>query len=366
MRSKTPYQEIAKATGLSISYLNDIEKGKKYPKPDKIAKLAKVFGLEYDELVSTRSDKKLQPVIELLNSDFFKHFPLEEFGVSLEKLIDVFSNSPDRFSAIISTILKMARSYQIEKEHFYRIALRSFQDIHDNYFPEIEQAAVRFQEEKKQSIKAHLTYDQLADWLQEDYDITVDRVSLSKQRKLSSFRSYFHPEKNVLFLNSGLTEAQERFILAKEIGFNYLKLAERPFETRLDKEASFEKLLSNFKASYFASALLINADEFTKDIERIARAADWSSELIDTLMKKYQVTPETLLQRFTNILPHYFGIKDLFFIRLNSTSDLIRYDITKELHLSQIHTPYHNELAEHLCHRWLSISTIKRIRSKKH
>lgn len=359
------YQELAKATGVSVSYLNDIEKGKKYPKPDKITALAQAFQIDYDELVSTRADKKLRPVIELLNSGFFKFFPLGEFGISPDKLIDVFSNSPDRISAFISTILKMVRSYQIEKEHFYRIALRSYQDMHDNYFPDLEKAARSFKLEMKLKNKVPYNYEMLVDLLRQQYDITIDRVGLSKNKKLSVFRSYYQADKKVLYINQGLSEGQENFILAKEIGFQYLGLEERSYETQLNKEASFEKLLSNFKASYFAAALLMDANEMVKDVELIARSTTWKPSLLGNLLQKYQVTPETLLQRLTNILPHYFNIRDLFFIRLKSTSDLIRYDITKELHLSQLHKPYHTEMDEHLCHRWVSISSIKNIRSKK-
>ncbi|MEO9964258.1 MAG: helix-turn-helix domain-containing protein [Reichenbachiella sp.] len=365
LQHKISYQELAKATGMSVSYLNDIEKGKKYPKPDKIGALAQAFQLEYDELVSTRADKKLRPVIELLNSGFFKFFPLDEFGISPDKLIDVFSSSPDRISAFISTILKMVRSYQIEKEHFYRIALRSYQDMHDNYFPDLEEAVQSFKKQMKLKSRVPYTYDQLVDVLRQQYDITIDRVGLSKNKKLRVFRSYFQPEKKVLYLNEGLSEGQENFILAKELGFQYLKMEERSYETQLNKEASFEKLLSNFRASYFAAALLMDADEMVKDIELIARSTTWKPTLISKLLQKYQVSPETLLQRFTNLLPHYFNIRDLFFIRLKSTNDLIKYGISKELHLSQLHKPYHNELDEHLCHRWVSISSIKNIRSQK-
>ena len=138
------YQELAQATGLSVSYLSDIEKGKKYPKPDKIQKLALALKMDYNDLVSTRSNKKIRPIVELLNSEFFKFFPAKEFGISLEKFLDVFSNSPEKFGAFISTILKMTRSYQIEKEDFYLTALRSYQDIHDNYFPSLEKAAHKF------------------------------------------------------------------------------------------------------------------------------------------------------------------------------------------------------------------------------
>ena len=71
------YQVLSEETGLSVSYLNDIEKGKKYPKPDKIRALATAFEMDYDDLVSTKADKKLLPVLELLNSGFFKYFPTE-------------------------------------------------------------------------------------------------------------------------------------------------------------------------------------------------------------------------------------------------------------------------------------------------
>jgi transcriptional regulator with XRE-family HTH domain len=365
LEQKKSYQEIANQTGMSVSYLNDIEKGKKYPKPDKIQLLASVYDLTYDELVSTSSNKRLKPIMELLNSGFFKFFPLDEFGISLEKLLDVFSSSPNKFSAFISTILKIVRSYQIEKEDFYRIALRSYQDIHDNYFPEIEDAAKNFRKEKFKKSKTPYSYQQLEDVLRSDYNITVDPVTLSKNAKLKEFRSYLKQESGVLYLNKGLSDAQENFILSKEIGFRYLKLEERPYETHLNSEASFEKLLSNFKASYFAAAIMMPAEDMVKDIDLMARTSNWQPELISTLINKYQVTPEMLLQRLTNVLPYHFGLNDLFFIKLNGTKDMIKYSMSKELHLSQLHNPYQTELDEHLCHRWLSVSAIKNIRSNK-
>ena len=84
------YQQLQDKTGLSLSYLSDIEKGKKYPKPNKITVLADAFGVDYDFMVSTHASKKLQPVIDLLSSDFFKLFPLDEFGISPKKLVELF------------------------------------------------------------------------------------------------------------------------------------------------------------------------------------------------------------------------------------------------------------------------------------
>ena len=44
---------LAELAGLSVSYLNEIEKGKKKPRKDKISQLADVLNCTYDELVSS-------------------------------------------------------------------------------------------------------------------------------------------------------------------------------------------------------------------------------------------------------------------------------------------------------------------------
>ena len=46
--------ELAEKSSLSVSYINEIEKGKKYPKAEKIAQLAQALGVNYDNLVSLK------------------------------------------------------------------------------------------------------------------------------------------------------------------------------------------------------------------------------------------------------------------------------------------------------------------------
>ena len=72
---------LSKLTKLSKSYLNEIEKGKKYPKPDKIAILSEKLDVPYDQLVSLKLDKNLAPIGELLQSKIFKEIPLDLFGI---------------------------------------------------------------------------------------------------------------------------------------------------------------------------------------------------------------------------------------------------------------------------------------------
>ena len=359
------YQELGERTSLSTSYLNDIEKGKRYPKPAKITALANALGVDYNYMVATNASKKLQPIIDLLNSKFFKLFPLEAFGISLEKLLELFTQTPDKVNAFISTIFRIARNYQVDETQFYKEALRSYQDMHNNHFPALELAAENFK--KDYSIKNDLPFTPgfLADQLVEIYGIQIDRKQLARNKAIRHIRSYFKPETKVLYLQKGLSPEQENFLLARELGFQYLQLTERSYETTIINIDSFEKLLNNYKASHFAAALLMDGETLANDIRVFARENSWQPDRFLDLLKKYNVSPETLMQRLTNILPHHFGLEDLFFIRLEGSEDLKTFSMKKDLHLSQLHSPYNNELNEHYCNRWVSITTIKALRMAK-
>jgi len=357
------YQELSTKTGISVSYLNDIEKGKRYPKPDKINALADAFSVDYSYMVATNATKRLQPIIDLLTSRFFKLFPLESFGLKPEKLTELFSNTPDKLTSFLSTILKLARSYQINEEIFYKEALRSYQDMHDNYFPEIEAAVEKFKAEYEIVGTKPYTKTFLSKKLKE-LGVKLNTKGLANEEKLGNLRSYFSPETNTLFLQKNLSTAQQNFLLAREIGFQYLKLDPRPRATPILEVGSFDELLNNYKASHFGAALLMDEDDLVMDIQLISQQKQWTHTLFTKVLKKYNVTAETFLQRLTNILPHHFGIKDLFFMRMTGDKKLRNFKMTKDLHLSGLHNPYNIELNESFCHRWVSITAIKQMRLK--
>ncbi len=357
------YQQLAELTDMSQSYVHEIEKGKKYPKADKILALAKALGTTYDELVSVHASKKLQPIIELLESEFFQVFPLEMFGISPDKLMELFTNTPDKINAFISTIIKIARNYQMQTESIYTAALRSYQDMNDNYFEDLEKAAKDFKAESNIVVRHSFSTDYLEKLLLERYGIAVNRKKIAKDKSLRRIRSFYTEGSKTLHINKELTSAQEHFLIARELGFQFLNIKERPYETVIQKAESFEKLLSNFRASYFASALLMDEDALVEDIKTWANASDWHPNNFVELFEKYDVTAEMLLQRLTNILPKHFKINDLFFIRLHSDESMKSFKMTKELHLSRLHKAYGNELNEHYCRRWVSVNVIKTMRT---
>ncbi|MGY0036856.1 helix-turn-helix domain-containing protein [Pedobacter sp. NJ-S-72] len=355
------YQQLAEQTGMSLSYVHDIETGKKFPKADKILSLAKILGVDYDYLVSLRANKKLQPIIDLINSDFINAIPWEHFGLTPAALLDLFSNTPDKVTAFISTLLKISRSYQLSKENFYNAALRSYQDLQDNYFEAIEDAVRNFREEYGWEETLQIDIPVLEKVLN-SINIQVNRKKMNTMDALHGLRSFYSNTTNkVFYINKGMTPAQEKFLLSREIAFQYLSITERPYETIIQQSDSFDMMLNNFKASYFAVALLMQEEKFVEDVKSIMMQNKWNDKAWLNLCTIYDVTPEMMIQRLTNILPKHFGIDQLFFLRISGNVKKDSYEITKELHLSQLHNPYANATHEHYCRRWVSITSLKTI-----
>ncbi|MEQ8715379.1 MAG: helix-turn-helix transcriptional regulator, partial [Cyclobacteriaceae bacterium] len=87
-------KKLGTLSDISPSYLNEIEKGKKYPSYEKVTSIAKQLNVESDWLISEKLDKKLAPVSDLLESGILKELPLEMLGLELPKLLELLSNTP--------------------------------------------------------------------------------------------------------------------------------------------------------------------------------------------------------------------------------------------------------------------------------
>lgn len=360
-------QELADAVGTSVSYINEIEKGKKHPKNEKVAAIAGALGVTFENLISpTKISKGLQPTIELLNSSIIKEFPLEIFGIDPSKLVGMMANAPAKVNAFIRTLAEIARNYDLKQENFHFAALRSYQELQNNYFEDIEKEVENFIAEFNIDYTPRFKSEQLVDILEKHYNYTIDYTEIANNPKLNRFRSILIPgDENRFFINSNLKPTQHTFLLAKEVGFNYLKLKERSYTSSWVKVNSFEQVLNNFKASYFANALLINKGLFLNDLEELFNKEQWDGEYFIDLMFKYYVSPETFLYRLTSLLPEYFNLNSLFFLRINDAEQPNKYYITKELHLSGQHNPHANQGSEHYCRRWISISMLQKLKEVK-
>lgn len=345
--------ELAQQTGVSVSYLNEIEKGKKHPKPSKIALIADALDVPYDQLVSLELDKKLLTVARLLSSEVLKELPLEHFGIDTATLVDVFSTAPAKFGAFVNTLIEIARSRDISVEQFYFDALRSYQEMRENYFGDLEQMALQFIEDKNLNLDKDVVA-QLETVLKNDYSITVS-YTLQNRPDLIQLRSLFNAHKSKLFVNKDLTADQKAFVLAKEIGLQLMGVEARSSTSVWVKAESFDAVLNNFRASYFAGAVLISCDQLVEDMEGFFSQSKWSSEKLHEIISHYPASPEVFMYRLTSILPKFFGLNQLFFLKFDHDELLNDVHLSKELHLSGLHNPHASFMNEHYCNRWISI-----------
>ena len=364
-KKKWSLQDLANKTGLSKSYLNEIENGKKYPKHDKILQLSEILECKFDDLVSTKLDKSLSPISEVLKSDFFKEIPLELFGINRHTLINIISESPKKVTAFINTIIEISQNYNLGKERFYFGVVRSFQEMNDNHFPEIEEKAELFISENNLKKTTKLESKYLEELLISKYEYTIIYKNLSEYEEANKLRSLYFPEKKTLILNTLLDENQKVFILAKEIGYNVLDLSLRPNTySWLDFE-SFEELLNNFYASYFAGCLLIPKTELIEEFTNFINLKKWNPEDFEKLVSKFTESPETFYYRLTNILSSELGIKDLFYLCFTKKKNSDTIQMLKELHLNHQQAPHAKATNEHYCRRWIAVKNIQNLKENE-
>ncbi len=349
---------LAKITELSKSYLNEIEKGKKYPKTDKIILLAEKLDVSYDQMVSLKLDNNLAPIGKILKSGILKEIPLDVFGIQENDLIDIIAHAPAKVNAFISTIIEIAQHYNLTRESFFLASLRSYQEAHNNYFDELEQKVLSFCVGFHIDPKVKISLAELTAILVEEYGYTVKEIAFAEEAELGSLRSVFVPKSKTLLLSTEIDQAQKTFILAKEIAYNYLEIKERLYTFSWIAFDNFDQVLNNFYASYFAGALLLPRQLLIDELNLFLTNSQPKPQEMVALIKQFDVSPESFYQRLTNILPKDFQLKNLFFLRLSHKIGTNTYQMEKELHITNQQEPHANEMNEHYCRRWVSIKTI--------
>lgn len=356
--------ELAQRSGLAISYISEIEKGRKYPKADKISSLAGALDVDYDTLVSLKVSKKLAPIADLLRSKFLTEIPLELFGIDPSDLLELLAGAPDKVSAMIRTFMDIALSYNMSVERLYMTMLRSYQEINDNHFDDIETEALRFLDEYAPGHQV-VSVSLLTNLLKTRFNVNIALFDPATQPELGSLRSVFRPEagpsaRGTLHLNTTLSAAQQQYVMAREVGFQYLNIKNRPYTYSYVEVDSFEQVFNNYKASYFAGAVLIRRDVLVKRLTDLFAHDTWSNERFLHLIESFGSTPERFFYRLSNVLPRDFGIDQLFFYRFNHTPGHTTFALTKEMHLSRQQGP-RGMVDEHFCRRWVALTILQEL-----
>ena len=143
-RKKISLKELADRTALSASYLNEIENGKKYPKVEKLAGIAEALEIPFEELISFKTGRNLHPLLTFLEGDMVGKVPLDILGLYESDVVELMGKDPEKFASFVLTVLQLSRSFNMKLDDLYRASLRSYIELNDNYFPEIERLAKKY------------------------------------------------------------------------------------------------------------------------------------------------------------------------------------------------------------------------------
>ncbi len=349
---------LAKLTGLSKSYLNEIEKGKKFPKTDKIVILAKALETTYEELVSMKVTGSMAPLSDLIKSGIIKEMPLELFGISESRLIDIVANAPEKVTSFIATLFEIAKKHDVTREKFFLATLKSYQQLNENHFPELENEALLFSKRYQLDISQKLDSNELEEILSQEFGYTIDYNELNENDYPETIRSVFIPNQKRILIAKSVSETQRVFILAKELGYAHLGLTQRPLTFSWIKFNDFEEVLNNFKASYFAGALILPEKRLKDDLKEFFSKDKWDPAEFHKMLFSYTDSAETFFQRLTNLLPTHLGIKNIIFLRLSQLDGEYPVELTKELHINRDYPSYALLNPEHYCRRWGSVKIL--------
>ena len=349
---------LARQTGLSISYLSEIEKGKKYPKPEKLLVLASALDVPFDELVSLSVAADLSPMKTALASPFFKEFPFDLFGFDTADLFDLVDSDPVRAGALVHALVEVGQSYDLDMESFLLAALRAHQQMHSNYFEELEVAAAKQRQAHGWRPGEAVDPRALERILRAELGYDLDFESLGADPSLAGFRSVLRAgTPPMLLVNGDLMPSQRAFVLARELGYVTLGLTERALTSSWIEVESYDQVLNNFEASYFAGALLLDAGSVVEDVADLFQHEEWDPGRLAAAMRRFDSTPETYFTRLTQLVPRNFGLEKMYFVRMSfDRSGEVR--LSKLLNTSDLSLPVGLGLGEHHCRRWPSFKLL--------
>ncbi len=355
-------KEIAQSAGVSVSYLSEIEKGKKYPKTDKLIDLARALGVPFDDLVSQRVDEPLRALKQAIGSPFAQEFPFRLFGIGPEDVLSLIADRPDQAGALVGTIAEVARNHDLRVEHFLLAALRSYQQLNGNHFEGIEARAEAERAERGWDPERPISASDLRAVLETEFGYSVDTETLLAHPDLRGFRSVFVADAEggpVLYVNGQLLPSQQAFVFARELGYELLDVAERATTSSWLEVTSFEQVLSNFEVSYFAGALLLSRQALVRDLTAFFDQPTWREAAFRAAFERYDATPEMFFYRLTQVIPAAFGLGEIYFMRFSNARGSTRYDLTKVLNMSRVPVPHGVRRDEHYCRRWPAVRALQ-------
>ena len=337
--------DLSKKLGISASYLNLLESGRRVITVPLLIKIGNELGLSLKDLTIESNKRLLSDVMEVLSNELF-----EDLDITNQETTEFIGNNPNIAKALLSlndnnkslrddmqNRLELLDVESLKEKKSTRLPVEIVSDFlqeNKNYFDSLERKAENIRK-KIYFEEGHKTIGHnLIQYLSNEHQIKVKVVNTDENEK--SIKNY-DKNKKILFLSEMLTYSTRNFHLAYQIGFcDALTTIQ---EIIKENKIYSEELISLLKISllnYFAACLLMPYDDFLQNAKKYKYD-------VEILMHHYATSFEQVTHRFTNLQrPGNLGVP-FHFLKTD-----IAGNVSKRFSLSGIHIPRHGGS----CPRW--------------
>ncbi len=338
--------KFSKSIGISPSYLNLIENGKRKIPLSLLIKAAEELDLSVKDF-STESNKRLlSDVMDVLSNEIFDDLKITNHDTS-----NFIGSSPN----IAKALLTINDSYKSFKEDMQnrletidvtsgdlnkptRLPVEIVSDIlqeNKNYFNDLEISSEKLREEIGLEIGPNIgSGSKLTKFLETKHNIKVKIVTVSEDEKIVK---RFDEKSKIFYLSEMLTYTSRNFHLASQVA--YLEASDIIEKIIKKNNVESEEVVPLLKLSllnYYAAAFMMPYDDFLL-------SAKLHKYDIEILMHHYACSFEQVTHRLTNL--QRTGNEGVPFHFLKTD---IAGNVSKRFSLSGIHIPRHGGS----CPRW--------------
>lgn len=292
-RDNLTQQTLASLLGISLSYLNQLERNHR-PLPDRLLHvICEQYALTPAWFNDTREAHRLQALRETMGDPVFK-----DVSLTMTHMAEAARQAP----ALCDAFLTLYRAYIFEQQRAASslpdtAPLEPYEEVGNwvqekqNYFHELDCAAENFYQnlpENKDNLEPVL-----AAFLQEQHGLQIVQDTEMEQEGLV-WR--INRQRSTIMLPYNQTQESRIFYLAQIIGqLNYDKLITRILKRSAPKNKNSFQLARVYLGNYFAGALLLPYENFLKtaqtmryDVERIRRHFGVSFEQVSHRLSTLQ------------------------------------------------------------------------------
>jgi len=340
--------DLSKNLGISPSYLNLLESGRRTITVPLLIKIGNELSLSLKDLTVESNKRMLSDIMDVLSNEMFEDLDItnletNEFIGSNPNIAKALLTLNDSYKSLRddmqNRLEKMDVDSAVKERKSSRLPVEILSDFlqeNKNYFEILERKA----EEIRENIGLRFGPGigsieiKLTNYLKSEYKNEVKIIPPEDDDK---FFKRYNKKQNILYLSEMLTYTSRNFHLAYQIAyFDGAELINRIID---DNKFYSEEVISLLKISlmnYFAAALIMPYDNFLDSAKKYKYD-------VEILMHHYAASFEQITHRLTNMQrPGNEGVP-FHFLKTD-----IAGNISKRFSLSGIHIPRHGGS----CPRW--------------